>query len=80
MISNQESFNLSPFVAIYNIVVPKDNMLRQIYDLVDFSFVLEELKHKYCRDNGRNAVPLIRMFKYLLPKSIFDRFGLLVRE
>ena len=59
-------------MAIYDIVVPKDNMLRQINDLVDFSFVLEELKTKYCHDNGRNAVPPIRMFKYLLLKSIFD--------
>lgn len=59
-------------MAIYDIVVPQDNMLRQINDLVDFSFVLEELKNKYCHDNGRNAVPPIRMFKYLLLKSIFD--------
>ena len=72
MISNQETLNLSPYMAIYDIVVPKDNMLRQINDLVDFSFVLEELKNKYCLDNGRNAVPPIRMFKYLLLKSIFD--------
>ncbi|WP_167348446.1 transposase, partial [Paenibacillus etheri] len=72
MISNQQSLNLSPFMAIYDIVVPKDNMLRQINDLVDFSFVHEELQSKYCLDNGRNAVPPIRMFKYLLLKSIFD--------
>jgi hypothetical protein len=72
MISNQESLNLSPFMAIYDIVVPKDNMLRKINDLVDFTFILEELKTKYCLDNGRNAVPPIRMFKYLLLKSIFD--------
>ncbi|MCT6940963.1 MAG: transposase, partial [Metasolibacillus sp.] len=72
MISNQQSLNLSPFMAIYNLVVPKDNMLRQINDLVDFTFILEELKTKYCLDNGRNAVPPIRMFKYLLLKSIFD--------
>jgi hypothetical protein len=72
MIPNQESLNLSPFMAIFDIVVPKDNMLRQINELVDFSFVLEELKNKYCLANGRNAVPPIRMFKYLLLKSIFD--------
>jgi len=72
MIANQETFNLSPYIDIYDIVVPKNNMLRQINDLVDFSFVLEELKSKYCHDNGRNAVPPIRMFKYLLLKSIFD--------
>jgi hypothetical protein len=72
MISNQQTLILSPFMAIYDIVVPKDNMLRQINDLVDFSFVHEELQNKYCLDNGRNAVTPIRMFKYLLLKSIFD--------
>lgn len=72
MISNQETLNLSPYMAIYDIVVPKDNMLRQINELVDFTFILEELKSKYCLDNGRKAVPPIRMFKYLLLKSIFD--------
>src|SRR3954469_11625702 len=66
MISNKKSPNSSPFMAIYNLVVPKDNMLRQINDLVDFSFVYEELKNKYCLDNGRNAVPPVRMFKYFL--------------
>ena len=57
MISNQESLNLSPYMALYNIIVPKDNMLRQINELVEFSFILEELKTKYCLDNGCNATP-----------------------
>ncbi len=43
-------------MAIYDLVVPQDNILRQINDLVDFSFVLDDLKNKYCHDNGRNAV------------------------
>ncbi|MFD0048596.1 transposase, partial [Actinomycetes bacterium NPDC127524] len=72
MISNQESFIFSPFMDIYDLVVPKNNFLRKINELVDFSFILEELKSKYCLDNGRNAVPPIRMFKYLLFKNIFD--------
>lgn len=72
MISNQLTFNLSPFISIYDIIVPQDNMLRQLNELVDFSFILEELKTKYCLDNGRNAISPIRMFKYILLKSIFD--------
>ena len=72
MISNQETLHLSPYMAIYDIVVPNDNMLRQINELVDFSFILEELQTKYCLDNGRNAIPPIRMFKYLLLKAIYD--------
>lgn len=58
-------------MAIYDLVVPKENILRQINELVDFSFIMEELKAKYCLDNGRNAIPPIRMFKYLLLKMIF---------
>jgi transposase len=41
-------------------------------ELVDFSFVYEELNETYCHDNGRMAVDPVRMFKYLLLKSIFD--------
>lgn len=47
-------------------------MLRQINELVDFSFVYDELKEHYCLDNGRNAIDPIRMFKYLLLKAIFE--------
>jgi len=72
MISKQETLNLSPYMALYELIIPKDNMLRQINELVDFSFILDELKSKYCLDNGRNAIPPIRMFKYLLLKAIHD--------
>jgi hypothetical protein len=72
MIQNQQSMIFSPYMAIYDLVVPKDNLLRKINDLVNFSFVYDELKDKYCFDNGRNAIDPIRMFKYLLLKSIFD--------
>ncbi|WP_078427101.1 IS1182 family transposase [Alkalihalobacterium alkalinitrilicum] len=71
MIQHQQ-VNLSPYMAIYDIVVPKDNVLRKINDLVDFSFVYEELVDKYCLDNGRNAIHPIRMFKYLLLKCIHN--------
>lgn len=59
-------------MKIYDIVVPKDNLLRKINELIDFSFVYDELIDKYCMDNGRNAISPIRMFKYLLLKAIFD--------
>ena len=40
LISNQESIKLSPFMPIYDLDAPKDNMIRQINELVDFSFNL----------------------------------------
>jgi transposase len=71
MIQNQQSMVFSSYTDIYELVVPKDNLLRKINDLIDFSFVYEELKDKYCHDNGRNAIDPIRMFKYLLLKTIY---------
>ncbi|GEL76795.1 hypothetical protein TMU01_10300 [Tenuibacillus multivorans] len=64
MIERQLSLNLSDYLGLYDALIPEDH-LRQINDLVDFSFVYDELKDKYCHDNGRNTVHLIRMFKYL---------------
>jgi hypothetical protein len=72
MISKQQTLKFSPYMDLYNIVVPEDNMLRRINDLVDFSFVYDELEDNYCLDNGRNAIDPIRMFKYLLLKTIHD--------
>ena len=46
--------------------------MRKINELIDFTFVYDELINKYCLDNGRNAISPIRMFKYLLLKTIFD--------
>ena len=63
---------MSEYSALYDIVVPQDNLLRRINGLVDFSFVYKELVDKYCPDNGRMAESPIRMFKYLLLKVIYD--------
>ena len=72
IIEQQQKLMLSPYMEIYELVIPKDNLLRQIKELVDFNFIYDELLANYCLDNGRNAVPPIRMFKYLLLKSIYD--------
>ena len=72
MVDQQQKLVLSPYMEIYDLVIPKDNLLRQINELVDFGFVYDELIEKYCLNNGRNAVPPITMFQYLLLKSIYD--------
>ena len=51
MVEQQQRFVLSPYMQIYELVVPKDNLLRQIKELVDFGFIYDELIDKYCLDN-----------------------------
>ncbi len=72
MLAPQQTLALSPYSDLYDIIIPKDNILRRLNELIDFSFIYNELSEKYCHNNGRNAEPPIKMFKYLLLKCIYN--------
>jgi len=72
MLSQQQKLQLSTYSDLYDLIIPKDNLLRKINELIDFTFIYDELVTKYCPNNGRNAESPIRMFKYLLLKTIYD--------
>ena len=72
MLIQQVEFQFSEYSSLYDLIVPKENLLRKINDLIDFSFVYNELVNKYCHNNGRTAESPVRMFKYLLLKTIYD--------
>lgn len=69
--NNQLSFCLSSHASLYDLLIEKNNFWRQLKDMVDFSFVYDELKDKYSSTMGRKAEDVIRMFKYLLLKNYY---------
>ena len=69
--NNQLSFCLSSHASLFDILIEKNNFWRQLKDMVDFSFVYDELKDKYSSTMGRKAEDVIRMFKYLLLKNYY---------
>jgi transposase len=71
MLVQQQKIQFSAFLGLYDLVVPKDNLLRKINELIDFTFIYEELVDKYCSNNGRTAESPVRLFKYLLLKTIY---------
>ena len=71
MLLKQQTIQFSAHPTLYDLIVPKENILRKINDLIDFSFIYEELLNKYCTTNGRMAESPVRMFKYLLLKTIY---------
>jgi transposase len=71
MLLQQQKIQLSAYSDLFDLIVPKDNLLRKINELIDFSFIYDELASKYCSNNGRNAESPVRMFKYLLLKTIY---------
>lgn len=70
MLNNQKELNFSPYAELYDKLIPENHFFRQIKEMVDFSFIREELKNKYCQNNGRTAEDPVRMFIYLLLKCI----------
>ncbi|MDR0746196.1 MAG: IS1182 family transposase [Mediterranea sp.] len=72
MLPLQQTIQFSDYSNLYDLIIPHDNLLRRINDLIDFTFIHVELVDKYCLDNGRTAECPIRMFKYLLLKTIYD--------
>ena len=71
MLVRQQKIQFSPYFSLYDLIVPQDNLLRKINDLIDFLFIYDELLNKYCINNGRTAESPVRMFKYLLLKTIY---------
>lgn len=71
MVLQQQKLQLSTYSGLFDLIVPKENLLRKINELIDFSFIYDELVNKYCPNNGRTAESPIRMFKYLLLKTIY---------
>lgn len=72
MLSNQIELKLSDYSDLYDLVIPQNHILREIKEMVDFSFIYDELENKYCLNNGRNAKNPILLFKYLLLKYFYN--------
>lgn len=72
MLQQDSILPLSEHIRLYDMLIPKTNLLRQLNELVDFTFVYDELRSKYSEGMGRSAINPIRMFKYLLLKTIYE--------
>lgn len=71
MIKKQLEILTSQYTALYDLIIPKDHMLRRINEEIDFSMIEDELINKYCLDNGRNAIPPMRLIRYLILKETY---------
>ena len=52
-------------------LVPKEHLLRKIDKAIDFSFIYDKVKDRYCQGNGRPAVDPIVLFKMLFIGYLF---------
>lgn len=68
--SNRESQSTFEFVCIEELV-PENHLLRQIDKTIDFSFILEKVRHLYSENNGRPSIDPIVLFKMMFIGYIF---------
>ena len=52
-------------------LVPKDHILRDIDQAMDFSFIYELVRPLYCEDNGRPSLDPVVLFKIVLIQYTF---------
>lgn len=71
MINFQTEMSFSQYPGLYDRLIPKNHKLRRISEEIDFSLIEEELIGKYCLDNGRNAIPPMRLIRYLILKQMY---------
>lgn len=67
----QEAMSFSEYGGLYDILIEKDNFWRQINEMVDLSFIYDEICKNYSKAMGRPAEDPIKMFKYILLKSAY---------
>jgi len=72
MLKKDGQLKLSEYDRLYDIVIPKDNILRKIKEGIDFSFVNPMLKKSYCEHFGRPAKEPEMMFKLCFLKKLYD--------
>lgn len=69
MLPTQEKLILSEFTKIYDIIIKQDHWIRKLHEVIDYDFIYENLKDKYCLDNGAMAYNPIQLFKLLMLKG-----------
>lgn len=72
MLRDEVQTKLSLYRGLYEIIVPREHLLRKIKDNIDFSFVNPMLKESYCEHYGRPAKEPEMMFKLLFLKKLYD--------
>lgn len=69
---SQIKLSLSPYQGLYDVIIPKDHLLRRIKENIDFSFVNPMLRKQYCENFGRPAKEPEMMFKLMFLKKLYD--------
>lgn len=66
MMAKRRSQQIEMHLITIEDLVPMDHLLRKVNDIIDFSFIYDEVENLYCSNNGRPSIDPVILVKYLL--------------
>lgn len=66
MMTQRETMQLKLHCVTIEDLVPEDHFLRNLAEVVEFSFIYDEVRELYSKDNGRWSTDPVMLVKYLL--------------
>ena len=70
MISINKNIQSEILMTTMEELVPEDSLFRKIDKYIDFTFIYDVVKDKYCEDNGRPSVDPVVLFKIVFIQTI----------
>ena len=70
MISINKNIQSEILMTTMEELVPKDSIFRKIDKYIDFTFIYDEVKDLYCKDNGRPSIDPVVLFKIIFIQAI----------
>ena len=70
MISINKNIQSEILMTTMEELVPEDSLFRKIAKYIDFTFIYDEVKDLYCKDNGRPSIDPVVLFKIVFIQAL----------
>ena len=70
MISINNNIQSEILMTTMEELVPQDSLFRKIDKYIDFTFIYDEVKNLYCKDNGRPSIDPVVLFKIVFIQAL----------
>ena len=64
MMTKRENQQIEMHLITIEDLVPMDHLFRKVNDIIDFSFIYNEVENMYCHNNGRPSIDPVVLIKF----------------
>ena len=70
MITKNKNIQSEILMTTVEELVPEDSIFRKIDKYIDFTFIYDEVKDLYCKDNGSPSIDPVVLFKIVFIQAL----------